>query len=72
MCVFREQLARSFMNILDCFFEPFYEHEARDPPTNEEIAALANDIPQLLIFALTWSVAGTTNRYVRDITQAMA
>ncbi len=50
------------MNILDCFFEPFYEHEARDPPTSEEVAALASDLPQLVIFALTWSVAGTTNR----------
>ncbi len=57
------QLCRSLLNILDCFFEPFMTKEARDPPTPEAIQDLATDIPALFIFALTWSVAGTTNRY---------
>ena len=59
------QLCRSLLNLLDCFFEPYYEAEARDPPSPEQLAALAGDLDAMFAFALTWSAAATSNEQGR-------
>jgi dynein heavy chain len=59
------QLCRSLLNILDCFFEPYMEKEARDPPTAEVLSNLNQCLAPLFVFALVWSAAATTNRVGR-------
>jgi len=55
------QLVRSLCNVMDTFFEPYFEKEGRDRPTKERVQRLADDLPALFMFSLIWSVACTSN-----------
>mgnify|MGYP000067473068 CR=1 FL=1 len=54
-------LVQSLERLLDCYFEPFFTKEGRDPPTPEAMEKLAANLEPLFMFALVWSVAATVN-----------
>ena len=56
----------SLLNYLDCYFNPFIEKEGFDPPSKENVAKLATNIPGLFIFSLIWSIGITSNSDGRE------
>jgi dynein heavy chain, axonemal len=54
-------LAESLMRILDCYLAPYIVKDGEDPVSDLMIADLTTSIEPLFLFALTWSVGGTTN-----------
>jgi dynein heavy chain len=53
-------LVQSLCRILDCYFNDYRESETRKV-TAEEVEGLEQQIEQLFVFALTWSLCCTTN-----------
>jgi dynein heavy chain len=63
-------LAQSFMSILDCYLMPYQPVEGKPPPTDLMIADLVTCIDPLFIFSLIWSVGATTNEDGRKMFDA--
>jgi dynein heavy chain len=58
-------VVQSIFRILDCYFADYYESETRKV-TKEDIESLEQNIQQLFVFAITWSVGCTTNLEGRE------
>eukprot|EP01029_Cantina_marsupialis_P009143 TRINITY_DN2137_c0_g4_i1.p1 TRINITY_DN2137_c0_g4~~TRINITY_DN2137_c0_g4_i1.p1 ORF type:complete len:4119 (-),score=1448.16 TRINITY_DN2137_c0_g4_i1:93-12449(-) len=56
----------SLMNIMDCYLSPYYIVEGRDPPTQEEVDKLLEQLEPLFLFSLFWSCAATVDNMGRD------
>lgn len=53
-------LAASFMRMLDCFFAKYMPTETKPTCSNEEMDDLESMLEPFVLFSLTWSVGGTT------------
>jgi len=60
-------LSQSLMRILDCYMEPFYDKEGRDPVTDSQLTVLHDQIEYLFVFALVWSIGCTIDETGRDL-----
>src|SRR4051812_5883909 len=63
-------LAESLMRVLDCFLEPFVIKEGRASPTEIMVADLVTCIEPIFVFALIWSIGGTSNEDGRKMFDA--
>jgi len=58
-------LVASLMRIMDCFFKPFWDTDAKKVSA-EEVEELESIIEPLFIYAVIWSIGCTTNIEGRD------
>jgi dynein heavy chain, axonemal len=54
-------LAGSFMRLMDCFFSKYQPSEVKPNLTEDEMADLEGMLEPLILFALTWSLGATTD-----------
>lgn len=62
---FDNNLVGSLFRILDCYFADYHETEIKKV-TAEDVEDLEISVEQLFVFALTWSIGGTTNLEGRE------